>query len=194
MPGRPQWVLDRLLNGIAERDVWLARHEKTGECRVFKFATTAERLKALRREAAISRLLHAALGERADFVRVNTWNFETRPYFIESPYGGQKGFGANSAQAMAMMGEVAFCLIVAGNAAEAAPLIDAINPKALSELGAGPDFPAQLDVMRADIALSAHDIPRARALLQHPAQVFDRPDADPYVRRWVARLLASTKA
>jgi hypothetical protein len=105
----------------------------------------------------------------------------------------QKGFGANSAQAMAMMGEVAFCLIVADRAAEATPLIDAIDPKALSDLGAGPDFPAQLDVMRADIALSAHDIPRARALLAHPAQVFNRPDADPYIKRWVAQLLASTK-
>jgi hypothetical protein len=68
-----------------------------------------------------------------------------------------------------MMGEVAFCLIVAGHPGDAAPLIDAIDPKALSDLGAGPDFPAQLDVMRADIALSANDIPRARALLQRPA-------------------------
>jgi len=85
VPGRQQWVLDRLLNGIAERDVWLARHEKTGESRVFKFAMTAERLEALRREAAVSRLLHASLGERADFVRVSEWNFETRPHFHRKP-------------------------------------------------------------------------------------------------------------
>ena len=86
VPNRPQWRLDRPL--AAASDVWLVRHDKTGEARVFKFADTAERLEALKREVALSRILFGALGERDDLVRPVEWNFEFRPYFIESPYGG----------------------------------------------------------------------------------------------------------
>ena len=89
VPNRPQWRLDRPLGNSAARDVWLARHEKTGEQRVFKFADTEERLQALQREAALSRILYEALGDRPDLVRISEWNFRTRPHFLESPYGGE---------------------------------------------------------------------------------------------------------
>ncbi len=89
VPNRPQWRLDRALGGSAARDVWLAHHEKTGEQRVFKFADTAERLRALQREAALSRILHNALGDRPDLVRITEWSFKTRPAFLESPFGGE---------------------------------------------------------------------------------------------------------
>ncbi len=88
VPDRPQWRLARPLGGSAARDVWLACHAKTGEQRVFKFADTAERRQALRREAALSRILHQALGDRPDLVRISEWSFETRPAFLESPFGG----------------------------------------------------------------------------------------------------------
>ena len=88
VPNRSQWRLERSLGGSAARDVWLARHSKTGEQRVFKFADTTERLNALRREAALSRILHNALGHRADLVRISEWSFNTRPFFIESAFGG----------------------------------------------------------------------------------------------------------
>ena len=88
VPNRPQWRLSRLLGGAA-RDVWLACHAKTGEQRVFKFADSAERRQALRREAALSRILHQALGDRPDLVRISEWSFETRPAFLESAYGGE---------------------------------------------------------------------------------------------------------
>ncbi len=88
VPNRPQWCLDRAFGNGQNRDVWLARHAKTGEQRVFKLADTEERLNALKREAALSRILHKALGERPDLVRVSEWNFEARPYFLESAYGG----------------------------------------------------------------------------------------------------------
>ena len=88
VPNRPQWCLDRAFGSGQDRDVWLARHVKTGEPRVFKLADTEQRLDALKREAALSRILHDALGDRPDLVRVVEWNFEFRPYFLESPYGG----------------------------------------------------------------------------------------------------------
>lgn len=88
VPGRPQWRLHALLGNPALNDVWLAVHEKTQEWRVFKFADSDARLDTLRREAAISRVLHAALGPREDLIRVLEWNFTDRPCFMESPYGG----------------------------------------------------------------------------------------------------------
>jgi non-specific serine/threonine protein kinase len=88
VPGRPQWRLERLLGAAPLNDVWLARHAKTGERRVFKFADSTIRLETLQREAALSRVLHAALGPRDDLIRILEWNFDQRPYFMESAYGG----------------------------------------------------------------------------------------------------------
>jgi serine/threonine protein kinase/Flp pilus assembly protein TadD len=36
----------------------------------------------------VFRFLRESLGERADFVRVLEWNFDSQPYFVESEYGG----------------------------------------------------------------------------------------------------------
>src|SRR5207249_11694822 len=69
-------------------EVWLARHPKTRELRVFKFASGAVRLKGLKREVTVSRFLRESLGERPELVRVLEWNFATHPYFLESEYGG----------------------------------------------------------------------------------------------------------
>lgn len=85
VPNRPQWRLERLL---AASGVWLARHDKTAEPRIFKFADTGERLEELKREAALSRVLYAALGDRPDLIRPIEWNFDTRPWHLESPFGG----------------------------------------------------------------------------------------------------------
>jgi DNA-binding winged helix-turn-helix (wHTH) protein/tetratricopeptide (TPR) repeat protein len=98
VPGRPQWRLERLLGAAPLNDVWLARHEKTGEQRVFKFADSEARLQTLRREATLSRVLQATLGARADLVRIVEWNFDERPYFIESAYGGEDLPGWAAAQ------------------------------------------------------------------------------------------------
>ena len=89
VPGRPQWVLDRPLGDSGAEDVWQARHAKTGELRVFKFADAPDRLRALKREAALSRLLALALGETAPQPALLEWNFETTPYFLEYTHGGR---------------------------------------------------------------------------------------------------------
>jgi len=86
VPNRPQWSLARSLGGAG--DVWLARHEKTGEERVFKFADTEERRMALRREVALSRILYERLGVRPDLARLSEWSLDARPFYVESHYGG----------------------------------------------------------------------------------------------------------
>ncbi|HMI50034.1 MAG TPA: winged helix-turn-helix domain-containing protein [Candidatus Saccharimonadales bacterium] len=88
VPGREHWQLVQPLDASGSSEVWLAEHPKTREMRVFKFASDAPRLKALKREVTLARLLRETLGDRPEFVRVLEWNFETHPYFLESEYSG----------------------------------------------------------------------------------------------------------
>lgn len=89
VPGRPQWRLDAALGDTGAADVWLARHAKTGEARVFKFADAPDRLRGLKREATLSRLLFAGLGRDAPIPALLEWNFDASPYFVEYAYGGR---------------------------------------------------------------------------------------------------------
>ncbi|WP_271679941.1 protein kinase domain-containing protein [Thermomonas mangrovi] len=88
VPRRPNWKLDTLLARTDGNEVWVARHAKTRETRVFKFSLAGKGLGGLKREVTVARLLREALGEREDFVRVLDWDFEQAPYFIESEFGG----------------------------------------------------------------------------------------------------------
>jgi DNA-binding winged helix-turn-helix (wHTH) protein/serine/threonine protein kinase len=88
VPHREQWRLVRRLDLSPSSEVWLAEHPKTHEVRVFKFALDHVRLKGLKREVTVARLLRESLGERDDFVRVLEWNFEHHPFFIETEYAG----------------------------------------------------------------------------------------------------------
>ncbi len=98
IPGRDQWRLARRLDLSPSSEVWLTEHPKTRETRVFKFASDAPRLKCLKREVTVGRLLRDALGERPDFVRILEWNFDTDPVLhrkrIRRSEPGRVGGGA----------------------------------------------------------------------------------------------------
>jgi DNA-binding winged helix-turn-helix (wHTH) protein/serine/threonine protein kinase len=104
VPGRDQWRLTRRLALSPSGEIWLAEHPKTHEARVFKFARDAHRLEGLKREVTVARLLRQSLGERADFVRVLEWNFDSEPYFVESEYSGPNL--ADWAEAQAGLGSI----------------------------------------------------------------------------------------
>ena len=88
IPGRDQWRLVLSLDQSPSSEVWLGQHPKTREIRVFKFASDDLRLRCLKREVTVARLLRESLGDRPEFVRVLEWNFDRRPYFVESEYAG----------------------------------------------------------------------------------------------------------
>lgn len=83
-PLRPNWRLQRPLDDHGA--VWLAAHEKTGEKRVFKFGLEPRRIRSLRREIPIHRLLQKGLGERGDIARLLDFNLQALPYFLEFEY------------------------------------------------------------------------------------------------------------
>jgi class 3 adenylate cyclase len=83
VPHRPGWGLLLKLGEGGFGEAWLASHRKTRECRVFKFCFDAARLRALKREVTICRLLKEALGDRQDITHVLDWNFEEAPYYVE---------------------------------------------------------------------------------------------------------------
>jgi eukaryotic-like serine/threonine-protein kinase len=89
MPGRDHFALHRMLARTSACEVWLAKHAKAQEQRVFKCTWDESGLRSLKREAVLFRLLRASLGERDDIVRIMDWNFVTSPYFLEYEFAGQ---------------------------------------------------------------------------------------------------------
>ncbi|MEM9491296.1 MAG: tetratricopeptide repeat-containing protein kinase family protein, partial [Myxococcota bacterium] len=86
LPERPHWLIRDKLGEGGFGEVWRAEHAKTGESRVFKFCYDAGRLRALRREITLFRLLKNSLGDRRDIVRIYDWRFDQAPYYVESAY------------------------------------------------------------------------------------------------------------
>lgn len=88
VPGRPNFVLREALAARRGSEVWLAEHGKTREKRVYKFALDGERLRSLKREATLLRVLQEGAGDGGAFVGLLDWNFEQPPYFLECQYAG----------------------------------------------------------------------------------------------------------
>lgn len=85
---REGFILASRLSQSPNLEVWLARHIKSGERRVYKFSADGEGLAALKREAAFARVLRKHSGERRDVVQLFDWNFTAPPFFLEYEYGG----------------------------------------------------------------------------------------------------------
>lgn len=84
VPGRDEWVLDQKLGEGGFGEVWLGafgRHR-----RVFKFCFDAERLRSLKREMTLFKLLREALGDRPDITRLHEVKLDEPPFYLESEY------------------------------------------------------------------------------------------------------------
>jgi serine/threonine protein kinase/DNA-binding winged helix-turn-helix (wHTH) protein len=85
-PSRPLWSLVERLGSGGHGEAWKARHDKTNEQRVFKFALEEAALVALKREITLFRVINDTLGESAKVVKLLDWNLEQIPYFVEADY------------------------------------------------------------------------------------------------------------
>lgn len=86
VPGRREWILVQKLGKGGYGEVWLTRNPFTGERRVFKFCFEPDRVKGLKREAALLRVLRENLGDRDDISPLLGWNLNEPPYYLESGY------------------------------------------------------------------------------------------------------------
>ena len=86
IPGREHWKLEAKLGEGGFGEVWLAAHGRTKAKRVFKFCFDPDRVKGLRREVVLFRLLKESLGDRDDIAHVLEWEFDRPPYFLEIEY------------------------------------------------------------------------------------------------------------
>ncbi len=90
IPRRPGWALDRKLGEGGFGEVWLGRHIKTADPRVFKFCFDVEKLRSFRRELTLFRMIRHTLGDRKDIARLHEVQLESPPYFLESEFS-EKG-------------------------------------------------------------------------------------------------------
>ncbi len=85
---RPNFELLEQLGAKTGGEVWLARHRKTREQRVYKFAISDDQIRALKRETTLLRVLQESPVNSSHFVELIDWNFTTSPYFLECKFGG----------------------------------------------------------------------------------------------------------
>ena len=85
---------------------------------------------------------------------------------------------------------LANCLIELNRFDEASKLLENIDTKAVAQLTGVPDWSANLDLARADIAFRKGDYSAARKYIQPAIPVYSRPDAEPFQKHKLESLLA----
>ncbi|MBB5986895.1 protein kinase domain-containing protein [Sphingobium lignivorans] len=96
--------------------------------------------------------------------------------------------GPETALSMGVRAALADCLIAAGKPAEAGPLLAGIDRRKVSELVGDQNWPANLDLALAEVALAAGDRAEALQRLAAARPVFANSAADPYQSRKLAAL------
>jgi len=82
VPGT-SWVLEKKLGEGGFGEVWLGRDKRLKTERVFKFCFRADRVRSLKREATLFRLLKERVGEHPNIVPIESVYFdEPPPYYI----------------------------------------------------------------------------------------------------------------
>ena len=103
----------------------------------------------------------------------------------------RSGFGEHAGLTGAAAYSLAACLIELKRFDEATGLMDNIDTKPVAQLTGVPDWSANLDLARADIAVRKGDYSAARKKIQPAIPVFSTLDAEPYQKHKLEALLAA---
>jgi serine/threonine protein kinase len=93
VPNTP-WVLEHKLGEGGVGEVWLGRHSTLQEQRVFKFCFQANRVRSLKREVTLFRLLKERIGNHPNIVGVQDVFFDEAPYYLMMDYADGKDLKA----------------------------------------------------------------------------------------------------
>src|SRR5207249_4871620 len=83
---RTKWILEKKLGEGAFGEVWLGRHEILEERRVFKFCFRADRVRSLKREVTLFRILKERVGQHPNIVGIQEVFFDEPPFYIVMDY------------------------------------------------------------------------------------------------------------
>ncbi|MHB8520030.1 MAG: protein kinase domain-containing protein [Limisphaerales bacterium] len=81
-----KWVLEQKLGEGGFGEVWLGCQRTTKEHRVFKFCFQAERVRFLKRELTLFRLLKERVGDHPNIVRLHDIYLDQAPFYVEMDY------------------------------------------------------------------------------------------------------------
>jgi eukaryotic-like serine/threonine-protein kinase len=101
----------------------------------------------------------------------------------------QHAFGERAGLTGATAYSLAECLIDLHQLDQASKLLDGIDSKPVAQLTGVPDWSANLDLARAEIAFRQGDFAAARKNIQPAIPVFSRPDAEPFQKQKLESLL-----
>ena len=89
-----KWILKEKLGEGGFGEVWLGSHEILKKQRVFKFCFRADRVRSLKREVALFRVLMDKSGDHPNIVGVEDIYFDEPPYYIVMSYAEGKDLNA----------------------------------------------------------------------------------------------------
>src|SRR5688572_20503588 len=155
-----QWVLERKLGEGGFGEVWLACHSKLRERRVIKFCFRADRVRSLKREVTLFRVMREHFGHHPRIVGIQEVCFDQPPFYLVMDYArGQdlKGWcaerGGIKAISRAILIEIAAQVAEALQAAHEAGVIHRdVKPGNILVGGAGTS-PADVSVKLTDFGI-----------------------------------------